>query len=540
MVWAGFDLHHLQFKARLVAQILTFIPFLTLSILGCIYISAEDHCHIRRNYSRSSTQCMIHNPLHPDPVATHHPYASDIFVFPVHLQEESAAWLGNDEPLNTVNHVATLAKCLPLYSNPPPNKNTYDCDLSLLLPPSIVSTFPESMRSYFQPALSTTLQELAPAYVNLILNFASGKLPGGVFPNLMRCIASAQQGQTTELQSKIDVQHWRDIGFMSESSARIGACTRTGLPNYVETSGNYLTPISIFSSIHIMYLLTTVMWISASFALFYVACFAWPQSWMSYAVLSVCMIWNVVWFFTTMIWANKSINPIPPNNVLVGFTVTILACIFQGYTFFYIRRDESNSPNGERIDAHARVKLQCMEYVITTPLLFVVILAAVSPSVPTSVFQAMAILLAASHIASCTGTIAPDAEHSYATGAKKMCMILLVLCTFLLQTAALILFLNYTANEIGSFTAENTAISLSADLFVVFEIAFGVVLLATSVCEVLNWNTFSAFTVPMYIFLDLTSKLIAASIIYNAMQNNHIAAHTCSPLQSTHHLLSTL
>ena len=63
---------------------------------------------------------------------------------------------------------------------------------------------------------------------------------------------------------------------MVSSSHLRGTCLLTGQQATVDITSNYKTSLTMFSSVNMLFMLTVVLWISASFALFYTG--GLPQS----------------------------------------------------------------------------------------------------------------------------------------------------------------------------------------------------------------------------------------------------------------------
>ncbi len=160
-------------------------------------------------------------------------------------------------------------------------------------------------------------------------------------PNLARCsrnylpAASLEYGTSMEDQSNL-LQWLRRMMKFEEKSHLRGTCLLTGQQATVDMTSNYKTSMTLFSSVNVGFMLAVVLWITASFAVFYIG--GAPKiktteemdnnNWTSDDILMlIAILWNVVLIIIIMIPDVQRNSNVPLNNVVIA-VVALLASIF--------------------------------------------------------------------------------------------------------------------------------------------------------------------------------------------------------------------
>ena len=129
-----------------------------------------------------------------------------------------------------------------------------------------------------------------------------------------------------------------------------GTCLLTGQQATVDVTSNYKTSLTVFSSVNLLFMLTVVLWISASFSLFYVG--GMPQLESRSSEVSTSGYWTSADFFmlTGIVWnlflaiyilvpsVQESSN-IPLNNVVVAMAALLSAIAVQWHWAYYSGRN---------------------------------------------------------------------------------------------------------------------------------------------------------------------------------------------------------
>jgi hypothetical protein len=111
---------------------------------------------------------------------------------------------------------------------------------------------------------------------NMLLSYVKGRWrPGMQLPNFARCNRAhlpnpeKQYGTSTDDQKVLTTWLTHMMRFDKNSHLR-GTCLLTGQQSTVDMTSNYKTSMTPFSSVNVVFMISLVMWITASFALFYI------------------------------------------------------------------------------------------------------------------------------------------------------------------------------------------------------------------------------------------------------------------------------
>jgi hypothetical protein len=525
----------------LVARLFFFSCLATLAMYTATeVVPGSDECYIRRTYV-SRVQGTTPNTMMSSGITSINTdsYRSDVYSWPLQIMSpnRTSAFLqvpASSALINT-EFIDDVAKC---------RKTDTACTMRHGIPEVIASTLPAAMVKYFNAHPAEVINDLAPGYVRLLSNRAHGQIPENMFPNIARCVwfPDSLYPEDTTASPTIDEEDattaWKDIGFISKSSARISTCTRSGILQYNDVTGNYVTSVRPFSSVHIMYLLAALLWVSSAFALHYVIrelekIGSIEHTWIT-ALNTVVVLWNIIYVILTIVWCSSDDSDIPINNVVIVLFILFLTTI-----------DQYSNDNDV-------MSTRCMEYAITTPLLFVITLAATSSAAPIFAYQTIALTLVASHLISRIALSfksyiikgsSDTAKHSEAS--KTICYSSLMLCSLFLSAAAFTIFMNYTTTKSDSYIAKHTSLYGSAAILVSVEVLAGLVILlaiiwtkpdvrddeddvSESTMQDLTQQTF----VASYVSMDFIAKVVCASITVATFAENRIPAHSCSPWAS--------
>ena len=196
------------------------------------------------------------------------------------------------------------------------------------------------------------LQGTGSVLAEMALQSVNGPVKGGsVLPNLARCIKPIPDNPQL-----VNLEDWLfGLRRLVTNSHLCGTCLLTGQQATVDITSNYKTSLTIFSSVNMIFMLAVVLWISASFALFYVGGFPDAEKQVesdaeasSSAINSSCnnncgccatnsnimnsssdwfifisILWNFALIVYAMIPSVQSNSNIPLNNVVM----TIIACL---------------------------------------------------------------------------------------------------------------------------------------------------------------------------------------------------------------------
>ena len=163
-------------------------------------------------------------------------------------------------------------------------------------------------------------------------------------PNLARCSrenlppADRLLGSTAEDQAQLGRWLASMMRFEKNSHLR-GTCLLTGQQSTVDMTSNYKTSMIMFSSVNVVFMLAIVLWITASFALFYIG--GAPRThgvdaemddlkWTSDDLfMSVAMVWNIAVIIYMLVPDAQIHSNIPLNNVVIAVLALLLTIFVQ-------------------------------------------------------------------------------------------------------------------------------------------------------------------------------------------------------------------
>jgi hypothetical protein len=170
-----------------------------------------------------------------------------------------------------------------------------------------------------------------------------GRNIGGLLPNIGRCVKPID-----ESKGEPEVQRWiRDVADIVTSSHLKGSCILTGQMAMVDVSSNYKTSAVPFSSTNVVYMTLIVIWVTSSFALFYLRSTDLLNSgerWKNTMMLInlVLIIWHLIIAVLIFTPAMSSRKNVPLNNVLIS-TVLVAATVSCQYRHVSkSKKDEKN------------------------------------------------------------------------------------------------------------------------------------------------------------------------------------------------------
>jgi hypothetical protein len=519
----------------LAARTFFFICLATLALYAATeVVPGSDECYIRRTYV-SRVQGTTSDMVTPNLVINQNTdsYRSDVYKFPVTIMSanRTSAFMEVSSAMNT-EFSEDVTKC---------RKNGTTCTMRHSINTAIASTLPSAMVKYFDKHPANVINDLAPGYVRMLVNLANGQISEKMFPNIARCVwfPDSLYPLDTTTSPKIDDEDattaWKDMGFISKSSARISTCTRSGILQYNDVTGNYVTSVRPFSSVHVMYLLTALLWVSSAFALHYVNreiynLYDESNPMVVQGLQAAIVLWNIAYVIMTIIWCSSDDSDIPINNVIIVLFILALTSMAPSGPFW---KDKLNT----KVEV---MSTRCIEYAITTPLLFVVTLSATSSVAPMFAYQTIALMLVASHLISrialsfTSSRAATATASTFLNNCKTVCISSLMLCSLFLSAAAFTIFMNYTTSKSDSYIAKHTSLYGSAAILVSVEVLAGLVILmaifwtGSSDDQDMIQKTF----VASYVSLDFIAKVVCASITMATFAENRIPAHSCNPWAS--------
>ena len=182
------------------------------------------------------------------------------------------------------------------------------------------------------------------AFKNMLLSHVNGMWrPGMQLPNFARCSRNLLPpedrlyGTTAEDQNMLGSWLSSMMRFEKNSHLR-GTCLLTGQQPTVDMTSNYKTSMIPFSSVNSVFMLAVVLWITASFALFYIG---WAPKgkeadeindarWTSDDVfMTVAIVWNVAAIVYMLVPDAQVQSNIPLNNVVIAVTALLLTIFVQ-------------------------------------------------------------------------------------------------------------------------------------------------------------------------------------------------------------------
>lgn len=173
------------------------------------------------------------------------------------------------------------------------------------------------------------------------------KKVGSVLPNIARCIKAMPANPTPA-----DVETWlNDLKHLATHSHLRGTCLLTAQQAMVDVTSNYKTSLIAYSSVNMLFMLAVILWISASFALFYIgggpkrkdeldglkSSEQWENarwSWEDVTTL-VGIAWNLMLVAYILYPGTLRESNIPLNNAALGILVLLAAIAVQWHSAYY-------------------------------------------------------------------------------------------------------------------------------------------------------------------------------------------------------------
>ena len=168
---------------------------------------------------------------------------------------------------------------------------------------------------------------------------------GSVLPNIARCIKPLPNNP-----SPADIERWlHDLKHLATHSHLRGTCLLTAQQSMVDVTSNYRTSLTAFSSVNMLFMLAVVLWISSSFALFYIG--GAPKSeediskvetsdgkkqWVpeDFTML-VGIIWNLMLIAYLLYPGTLDKSNIPLNNAVIAIAALLAATAVQWHSAYY-------------------------------------------------------------------------------------------------------------------------------------------------------------------------------------------------------------
>jgi hypothetical protein len=147
---------------------------------------------------------------------------------------------------------------------------------------------------------------------------------GNILPNIHRCLKRSNESDSF-LEGMMDLQGKPNVR---------GMCDTTGQQSMVDISTNAMTSITPFSSVHIYYVLLCIVWVTASFTVFYLPQFERNPSdmgkttWLSTS--DVTAVAPIIWNLGLLLYSVIRSDVIPRNNI-IGAIVLVLVVTFMQY-----------------------------------------------------------------------------------------------------------------------------------------------------------------------------------------------------------------
>jgi hypothetical protein len=438
-----------------------------------------------------------------------------VYVMPItrgHRDYMSSSTLRIDSPALSAHDATKLIACIDEHME----HGVGGCTIPpQLIPDAVARTLPPSVVSFAYQHPDEVV-DLAPAYLLLLANLAAGE-----FPNIVPCLGPIELHNSTDDDStEQEASVWASIGAIAASSSRMSACARSGIPLLVDVSEPAVLSIMAFSSVNVAYVLVTALWISATFALRRFG--EWTHK--------VCVAWLVVHAIQTLVWGIGSHHPIPLNNVLV-------ALLALGVTTGVLVQGDHDSGPGDLL---VPMGLQLMQYIITAPLYYVVVLAALSPSVMVVELQLMAVVTGAAYaslyvvVQYCQFCENP-LESKRDDPSSFTCVLLMGCSSMMLKIGGITLFLLVSVRSQEGYVATHTNLFIAAILLVGMDLACYLVCLYdlvalkgsryTSYQGFLWWGTHLRALCQA---LFLCMKGVVASLVMIALYNHELPAYACS------------
>lgn len=299
----------------------------------------------------------VRNNLAPEYKQTH----ADVAVFPVMHMHDEGAFIAAP---STAGPPSTAAG-----ANPPVGLYAFDGKTSTFLPAT------------GSPS-TAVMSSLLGAMMNQQVPSSTTNKDARVQGNFERCLFQLNLDKTSlDYNQKLQ----KAVTELGSISHKAGTCLLTAQQPMVEVSSNYQTSLVLFSSVNLLFLLAVVLWISASFALFYfaeetlktakgqvkkvrsrVARLArrpepaksdeepeasWYEKLSADGILSVGVLWNFVLIAIIMFDVMYD-KHIPVNNVVLCILLLLLAITKQiQWANFVMDNDRQDWKVPERKDA---------------------------------------------------------------------------------------------------------------------------------------------------------------------------------------------
>ena len=430
--------------------------------------------------------------------------------------------------------------------------------LFTVLHPSVAASLPKAVVA-LSITNSTWVQNNAIAYFMLLAQINSGNWTKPWFPNLSRCVVGDKDPQTIEAVET----YLRHLNWIAQSSSRVQSCVHSGQQQMVDVATSYKTTYSLFSSMNVPFLVTTVLWISASFSVFRTKAFLPSyQPWSYYSTYFVAVAWNVallgITFFTPILNDNALI---PVNNVLITISMTIAAMYVQHKWSQVTETIGGNKQRNQDVEAATRKEkirlfgkefvrmsipgrthndenkttlLLGFEYAITSPLLVTTLLAAWSPDVTPAELQLVFVAMTMGHfmLKASIGIVSSDADYdkrwNHAIVAQTLAGVMFMI-------TALIIFGAHAMQAANSFDNDSVTLQSIGGFLIATQVVYTLTIVAQCTGIVFGKTKMSGSSWIYDIWhtlLDFIMKVSAGSVVYVLMKDGTLPAYGCSQWSS--------
>lgn len=168
---------------------------------------------------------------------------------------------------------------------------------------------------------------------------------GSVLPNIARCINPLPANP-----SPSDVELWLNkLKHLATHSHLRGTCLLTAQQAMVDITSNYKTSLTAYSSVNMLFMLAVILWISASFALFYLG--GGPKTMkeieelpgsdgtkkyvMEDLTMAVGILWNLLLVAYLLFPDTLEKSNIPLNNAVIAIVALMAAIAVQWHSAYY-------------------------------------------------------------------------------------------------------------------------------------------------------------------------------------------------------------
>ena len=525
------------------------VALVTMSILSVGSVFTLQRCGVRHSFSRH-----LMSRVEADPIL-----GSSPLMFPVviHNANTTAGYIQlspftlplNLAPLNTPLLNISQLTTLPL---------SMFGSLFTVLHPSVAASLPKAVVA-LSITNSTWVQNNAIAYFMLLAQINSGNWTKPWFPNLSRCVVGDKDPQTIEAVET----YLRHLNWIAQSSSRVQSCVHSGQQQMVDVATSYKTTYSLFSSMNVPFLVTTVLWISASFSVFRTKAFLPSyQPWSYYSTYFVAVAWNVallgITFFTPILNDNALI---PVNNVLITISMTIAAMYVQHKWSQVTETIGGNKQRNQDVEAATRKEkirlfgkefvrmsipgrthndenkttlLLGFEYAITSPLLVTTLLAAWSPDVTPAELQLVFVAMTMGHfmLKASIGIVSSDADYdkrwNHAIVAQTLAGVMFMI-------TALIIFGAHAMQAANSFDNDSVTLQSIGGFLIATQVVYTLTIVAQCTGIVFGKTKMSGSSWIYDIWhtlLDFIMKVSAGSVVYVLMKDGTLPAYGCSQWSS--------